>query len=195
MTTPKKSRGGRKAKRAPSKALLESEQQILEMRQSGMGISDIARDLGIAKSTAFSRYKSALRRTLAEPAADVRRLDAERLDRLQYAVWTSAMDGDLGAMDKVLKIMERRANLLGLDHRHGIAERELALETGRVRLIAVALSRALDDLGLSVEQRHRVVSVLLTELRNSDGDQILELDAIEDDDEGDEGEDEGGLDE
>jgi hypothetical protein len=38
-----------------------------------------------------------------------------RLDELQVAVWDRAINGDLPAAHCVLKIMDRRAKLLGLD--------------------------------------------------------------------------------
>jgi len=45
----------------------------------------------------------------------VLQLELERLDAMQAAIWDDAMNGHLGAIDRVLKIMERRAKLLGLD--------------------------------------------------------------------------------
>ena len=35
---------------------------------------------------------------------------------LQMAAWPLAVDGQVGAIERVLKVMERRAKLLGLDH-------------------------------------------------------------------------------
>jgi hypothetical protein len=45
----------------------------------------------------------------------LRVLEAGRLDQLQLAIWKSALAGHLGAIDRVLRIMERRARLFGLD--------------------------------------------------------------------------------
>jgi len=42
-------------------------------------------------------------------------LELERLDELYFAVHGNATSGHLGAIDRALKIMERRAKLLGLD--------------------------------------------------------------------------------
>lgn len=58
---------------------------------------------------------SALRATLQEPADELRSLELERLDRLLLGVWSQAAKGNQGAVDRALKIMERRARLLGLD--------------------------------------------------------------------------------
>jgi len=50
-----------------------------------------------------------------EAAAEISRLEQERLDNLQAGVWMAALQGNHGAIDRVLRIMERRAKLLGLD--------------------------------------------------------------------------------
>lgn len=45
----------------------------------------------------------------------VRQLELQRLDKLLTALWDAATGGALGAIDRVLKVMQRRAELLGLD--------------------------------------------------------------------------------
>jgi len=42
-------------------------------------------------------------------------LEALRLDQMQAALWQRATDGEVRAIDRILRIMERRARLLGLD--------------------------------------------------------------------------------
>jgi hypothetical protein len=51
----------------------------------------------------------------SEVAAEVRRIDLERLDALLDGVWAPAQAGDEKAIASVLAIMARRAKLLGLD--------------------------------------------------------------------------------
>ena len=46
---------------------------------------------------------------------DVRQLELERLDRMWFAVYPQIRNGHLGAIDRGLRIMARRASLLGLD--------------------------------------------------------------------------------
>lgn len=50
-----------------------------------------------------------------EAAAEISRLEQESLDQMQASVWAQALSGHMGALDRVLRIMERRARLLGLD--------------------------------------------------------------------------------
>lgn len=164
--------------RVPSAETIAREQHVLELRRAGLTFDRIAEEVGIGdRSDAHKIYKRALARTLQEPAADIRRLEGDRLDRLQVAVWTRALRGDLAAVDRVLRIMERRSRLLGLDHADGIAERALAIEAGKVRLMAMALGRMFDALELDEEQRQRGTEVLFAELRA--------LAAVDEDDETD----------
>lgn len=56
------------------------------------------------------------RRTKVSESADaLRDLQDERLNRLMAGLWNSAAQGDVAAVDRVLKIMERQARLHGLD--------------------------------------------------------------------------------
>ena len=48
-------------------------------------------------------------------AEEIRCLELSRLDEMQTAIWQDCMDGKLTAIDRVLKIMERRSRLVGLD--------------------------------------------------------------------------------
>ncbi|MEW1719761.1 hypothetical protein [Streptomyces sp. NPDC093109] len=49
-------------------------------------------------------------------ADELRSVEAERLDRLFFVAYRKAVrDGELPAIDRALRIMERRARLLGLD--------------------------------------------------------------------------------
>ena len=49
-------------------------------------------------------------------ADEVRRLELERLDQLQLGLWLKACKGDVSAVLGVLRIMQRRAKLLGRLH-------------------------------------------------------------------------------
>lgn len=90
--------------------------RCLELRRAGMTYDQIAERIGYKSAAAvYTLVKDALDKSMQEPIEDVRRLEIDRLDRLELAVWPKAMNGDLGAADRILKIAERRARLLGLD--------------------------------------------------------------------------------
>jgi hypothetical protein len=86
------------------------------LRLAGATFADIGRQLGIAETNARKAYMRQLERLA--PIADreeQRRLEAQRLDRLQLPHWQKAINGDAEATQTVLNIMARRARLLGLD--------------------------------------------------------------------------------
>lgn len=66
------------------------------------------------------RELARLRETMAEDGETVRQIELDRLDRLTEALWSRATDGDEAAIDKVLRIMDRRAKYLGLNRPEGI---------------------------------------------------------------------------
>jgi hypothetical protein len=51
---------------------------------------------------------------VAEPVEEIRRIESERLDELQTGIYAKAINGDLQALDRLLKIHDRRVRLLGL---------------------------------------------------------------------------------
>jgi hypothetical protein len=106
------------AANAAKKALArQREADALNLRLAGATFEAIARQLGLRGPTgAQDCYRRALERLA--PIADreeQRRLEAQRLDRLQLPHWQKAINGDAEATQTVLNIMARRARLLGLD--------------------------------------------------------------------------------
>ena len=96
-------------------AAAERQRLALELRKAGVTFEEIANQLGYSKAGAYKAVTSALQKTLQEPADEVRTLAVTRLDKLLTAMWPQARQGNQGAVDRVLRIEERRAKLLGLD--------------------------------------------------------------------------------
>lgn len=93
-----------------------SQTEALRLRQQGFTFEQIATRLGYSdRSGAYRAVMVALKETTTEPNAEMRSLELSDLASLQDALWPSAIGGDQGAVDRVLKIMERRAKILGLD--------------------------------------------------------------------------------
>ncbi len=93
---------------------IDRQLEALRMRTAGKSYPEIAESLGYASSSgAHKAVSTALRKTLQEPADEVRSIELERLDELLMGIWQYRMKPDY--LDRVLKIMERRAKLLGLD--------------------------------------------------------------------------------
>jgi hypothetical protein len=68
-----------------------------------------------SKQAAYDAVKRALDAVTREPAEELIKLDLERLDVLWGIQFLNAQGGDVQAMAACMKIMERRAKLLGLD--------------------------------------------------------------------------------
>lgn len=106
-------------RRGEDVAIAERQREILDLRKSGMTFAAIAAQLGYADhSGVHDAYQKAMKAML-EPANDIRALEAARLDAL-WSVWypqalQPASKNGPAALDRCLRIMDRRAKLLGLD--------------------------------------------------------------------------------
>jgi len=89
--------------------------KALELRKAGYDYRRIGETLGCSVTQAHRDVAAALKLTLQEPADDVRALEVERLDNMLRALWRDVSAGNHGAIDRALRVMERRAKLLGLD--------------------------------------------------------------------------------
>jgi hypothetical protein len=92
--------------------------QVLELRKAGASMRAIARQLHISVSTAHKDLWLALDELAAaqrEKAEPLRQLELERLDRYLLALEPTISRGEPRAILAAVRIMERRARLLGLD--------------------------------------------------------------------------------
>jgi hypothetical protein len=101
----------------------------LRLRASGAGYDAIGRQLGVSTPTAWRCVQAALDEIRSEPAPELIELECARLDRMLVAIWPLAIGHtetlpsgrekrhapSVEAIDRVLKIMQRRARMLGLD--------------------------------------------------------------------------------
>lgn len=90
----------------------------LELRKAGATFEQIGKSLGIRKQSAHELVAKALKEAetkTAETAAQVKALELMRLDDLLKGLWPAASKGNPQSVEKALKVMERRAKLLGLD--------------------------------------------------------------------------------
>ena len=110
----------------------ERDMRIFKLRQAGTSSSEIARRFGMttsAVSKSVSRQLEKMNRETLMAYPEVLRLELERLDNLQQAIWPMtqhrrivtddgteiAVEPDLKAIQQVLSIMDRRTKLLGMD--------------------------------------------------------------------------------
>ena len=90
--------------------------RVYELRIQGDTFEQIASEVGFSgPSGAWQAYQRIKSEWIFESVEEARQLELMRLDELQVAVWDRAINGELPAAHCVLKIMDRRAKLLGLD--------------------------------------------------------------------------------
>lgn len=96
----------------------ERERQALALVLAGASVRQAAEQLDVAPSTVSRAIRRVLDATAQEVKAGADTLRAQelaRLDALQIPAWRKAQAGDMGAARVVIRIIERRCRLLGLD--------------------------------------------------------------------------------
>ena len=94
----------------------ERQQRAAQLRMAGLSYAQIAQQLNYDSiSGAYAATQAGFETACNEPTSDIRKLELERLDVLLTGLWASARKGDVASVDRVLKLMERRARYLGLD--------------------------------------------------------------------------------
>jgi len=112
--------------------LAERDLRIFKMRQAGVPTNEIAKRFGVTTSVvskAISRQLEKMNREALMAYPEVLRLELERLDALQAAIWPMtqhrrvtlddgqevSVEPDMKAIQQVLSIMDRRSKLLGME--------------------------------------------------------------------------------
>lgn len=109
------------ARRPTAKSMVlakDRERECLSLRKAGATYDQIAERVGITREGArgaVARALAALSDVCTEEAKEVRQLELDRLDVMLLGIWDQARRGDVQAIDRVLRIQERRAKFLSLD--------------------------------------------------------------------------------
>lgn len=112
--------------------LAERDLRVFKMRQAGVSATEIARRFDMSTSAvnvAVRRQLEKMNKEALLAYPEVLRMELERLDNLQSAIWPMtqhrkirmddgtevAVEPDLKAIQQVLSIIDRRAKLLGME--------------------------------------------------------------------------------
>jgi hypothetical protein len=112
--------------------LAERDLRIFKMRQAGVAVNEIARRMNMSTqnvNSAIRRQLERLNREALMAYPEVLRMELERLDALQQALWPLtqhrkvklddgtevSVEPDIKAIQQVLAIMDRRSKLLGME--------------------------------------------------------------------------------
>jgi len=94
----------------------ERQRQALLLRKGGASFPQIAEKLGYrSPSGAHKAVMAALKKMIQQPAAEVKEMELARLDDALMAIYPDVRRGHLGAVDRLLRILDRRSKYLGLD--------------------------------------------------------------------------------
>lgn len=107
------------AKARPSRIKPETitrEAEVLRLRRGGLTFDLIAQQLNFAHASgAHKAYVNACKRIIYSEVEELRSTEMDRLDLAQAAIWNGVLQGQIPSVMALMKIMERRARLLGLD--------------------------------------------------------------------------------
>lgn len=108
-----------KNKSSPRRAnAIKHRETALDWRRAGLSFERIGEKMGISKVRAHQLVTEAMehtRQAIAAGADELRAEEVARLDGLLEKLWPKARRGEVAAVDRVLKIGERRAKLLGIE--------------------------------------------------------------------------------
>jgi hypothetical protein len=108
--------GSRSSTSARAISAAQKQRKALELRRAGAGFEVIAQQVGYRSTGgAYKAVQAGLKKLVREPGEGVRKLELERLDRLLLAVWFRAVNGDLEALDRALKIIAKRCEIEGVN--------------------------------------------------------------------------------
>jgi len=114
---------GKRKKKSPKQAASElaieqRRERITKLRISGWSIRDIAAHIGCSIGTVHGDLSAVLERT-QDAANDAtkreRAVSLARLDVATKGIWPEVETGGVEAVDRLVKLEQRRARLLGLD--------------------------------------------------------------------------------
>jgi hypothetical protein len=148
-------------------AMLERERVVMEHRVRGWSFYRIKHELKIANPDKVWKRAVAREENVGYLRAESVRLEEQRLDSLQDGIWDRALSGDPRAVEVALKVLERRARLLGLDFADMISSKLVEVEQAKVQLMATALVKALTVLEATPEQRRVATMAFFSELREA----------------------------
>lgn len=149
--------------RKPRAKIFEQRKKAMQLAIAGVDYQTVAEQCGYAtKQAAWKAVKDMMRQNVQPVAEQYRWMQVIRLDKMLAAIWSSVLNGNLQAIDRALKLEERRSQLLGLDAPVKIAPTEPdgenpyvgATHAERAVIIAALLDRARTrQIGSSLEGR------------------------------------------
>jgi hypothetical protein len=132
--------------------LAKRRKRAIELRMQGLTYDQIAEELKLpgGRGHVYRDLQAARREAdleLRESIDEQRAIENARLDAMQATIWEAAVDGDLEAQKGVLRLMQHRARLNGLQAPQRIefsVRPEVQQRIDELRDRALALENAVD---------------------------------------------------
>lgn len=151
---------------------------VAEMTLLGFNKEKIAERLGVSVGTIEGDLQKIRIRWQENRRKSYTEFIEEQLathDLLMQSLEHGIKSGSWKHIETALKIVERRAKTLGLDHADRVAQARVEIEARQLDLLTVAVEKMLDVLGLDDAKRELATSTFLLALEAPD---ILEEDDI-----------------
>lgn len=88
---------------------------MLRMRRAGAEYHAIAKHFGLSRNTVFHKIQDALREMPKEEASELRALEAAKLDYAETRLQQGIQEGNVAAINALVRLSESRRQLLGLN--------------------------------------------------------------------------------
>ena len=144
---------------------------VAEMTLMGFSPGKIAERLGVSERVVKSdleqiriRWQQNRQKSYSEFIEE--ELATQKL--LMQSLEEGIKSGSWKHIETALKITERRARVVGLDHTDRMEQARVEIEARQLDMISRAMERVMDVLGLSDEQRELATNTLILELEEQD---------------------------
>lgn len=139
------------------------ERDIVLLVSRGYDFQTIARKLKYSSSTrAYEAWQRAMTKVITPHVEEQKKLELQRLDNMLVALEARIEHGDLGAIDRAIKVQERRSKLIGLDAAtkfEGSVDHHVSggiiIASGSTQDYVVALA---ESAGMSVEEIQEIMA-------------------------------------
>jgi hypothetical protein len=140
---------------------------VAEMTLLGFSPAKIAERLGVSEGVIKSDLQKVRIRWQESRQKSYSHFIEEELatqKMLMQALEDGIKMGSWKHIETALKITERRARVIGLDHTDRMDQARVQIEAAQLDMISRALERVMEVLGLSEEQRELATNTLILEL-------------------------------
>lgn len=144
---------------------------VAEMTLMGFSPAKIAERLGISEGTVKRDLEKVRIKWQENRQKGYTQFIEEELatqNMLMRALEQGISSGSWKHVETALKITERRANVVGLNHADRMDQARVEIEAKQLDMISRALERVMDVLNLTDEQRELATNTLILELEEPD---------------------------